>query len=55
MTFFRAVDAAKPSPEELMRRLSIKDRKSLEYVRASEAAVIETIDQAARRRSAQLH
>ncbi|MGH8636091.1 MAG: hypothetical protein ACREUZ_03050, partial [Burkholderiales bacterium] len=54
MAFFRAVDAAKPEPEALMRRLSTSDRKSLEFVRANEEAVIRTIEQAGRRRTAEL-
>jgi hypothetical protein len=54
MAFFRAVDAAKPDPEALMRRLSTDDRKSLAFVRGNEEAVIRIIEQAGRRRTAQL-
>jgi hypothetical protein len=52
--FFRAVDAAKPEPEALMRRLSTNDRKSLVFVRGNEEAVIRTIEQAGRRRTAEM-
>jgi hypothetical protein len=52
--FFRAVDARKPKLVELMQRLSIYDRKSLGLVRAYELAVIQTIEQARQRRTAQL-
>ena len=54
MAFFRAVDGAKPEPEALMRRLSTDDRKSLAFVRGNEEAVIRTIEQAGRTRTAQL-
>ncbi|MPZ44461.1 MAG: hypothetical protein GEV05_13850 [Betaproteobacteria bacterium] len=54
VAYFRAVDAARPKPEELLQRLLIKDRKSLEFVRANEEAVIRTIEQAGRRRTAEL-
>ena len=53
-TYFRAIDAAKPTPEELMRKLSTSDRKSLEFVRANEDAVIRTIERAGRQRTAEL-
>jgi hypothetical protein len=54
VSYFRAIDSAKPAPEELLQRLSISDRKSLEFVRAYEEAVIRTIDQAGRGRAAGL-
>jgi hypothetical protein len=54
MTFLRAVDAAKPEPEALMRRLSTNDRKSLAFVRANEEAVIGIVEHSARRRTAAL-
>jgi hypothetical protein len=40
---FRQIDERKPSPAEVMKRNRIKDEKSVEYVRAYETAVIETI------------
>jgi hypothetical protein len=52
--FFRAVDAVRPKPEQLMQRLSIGERKSLQFVRANEEAVILTIERTARGRTAEL-
>jgi hypothetical protein len=37
-----------------MRKLSTSDRKSLEFVRANEDAVIRTIERAGRQRTAEL-
>jgi hypothetical protein len=54
VSYFRAIDAAKPTPQELMRKLSTSDRKSLEFVRANEEAVIRTIERAGRQRTAEL-
>jgi len=42
VAFFRRVDAAKPTPASVMKRHGIKDDKSVAFVRAYEAAVIET-------------
>ena len=41
--FFRRVDALKPTPEAVMQRYGISDQESVEFVRAYETAVIETI------------
>jgi hypothetical protein len=43
MEVFRQVDERKPSPAEVMKRSRIKDEKSVEFVRAYETVVIETI------------
>ena len=48
--FFRYVDRRKPSADELMRRYRIAERKSVQFVRSYEAAVIETIEQVLRER-----
>ena len=50
--FFRAVDAAKPTPESLMRALGTDDEKSLAVVRAKEEAVLDTIRRQLRTRTA---
>jgi hypothetical protein len=41
--FFKRVDRAKPARAALMQRLKLKDENSVEFVRAYEAAVVETI------------
>lgn len=51
LAFFRTVDAAKPTPEELLQRRSLDDRKSLAFVRANEDAVIRTVEQTRRGRT----
>ncbi len=44
MAFFKRVDAIKPSPREVMKKHRITSDQGLEYVRAYEAAVVETIE-----------
>lgn len=41
--FFRQVDAKKPTAASIMKKLNIKTEKSVEFVRAYEAAVLDTI------------
>jgi hypothetical protein len=43
VTFFKQIDARKPAPEEVMKRRGLRDEKSVAFIRAYEAAVIETI------------
>jgi hypothetical protein len=43
VAFFRDVDAAKPTPDEVVARYGLKDRTGLAFVRANEAALAETI------------
>ena len=44
VAFFRQVDRAKPSRAVVIKRLKVKDDKNLEFIRAYEAAVLETIE-----------
>lgn len=44
MAFFRRVDAVKPSPQEVMKRRRLASDHGIEFVRAYEAAVVETIE-----------
>ena len=44
VAFFRRVDAAKPTPASVMKRHGIKDEKSVDFIRAYEAAVLETAE-----------
>lgn len=44
VAFFKRVDAIKPSPREVMKRHRIVSDQGLAYVRAYEAAVVETIE-----------
>ncbi len=46
VAFFRHVDKIKPSREAVMQRHRIADEKSVEFIRAYEAAMIETIREA---------
>ena len=46
VAFFRRVDQIKPSGASVMRRYRIADEHSIEFVRAYEAAVVETIEKA---------
>jgi len=46
VAFFKRVDAMKPSPFEVMKRLRISSEKSVEFVRAYEAEILKTIEQA---------
>jgi len=46
VAFFRRVDAIKPSPREVMKKHRIASDRGLNYVRAYEAAIVETIEQA---------
>jgi hypothetical protein len=46
VAFFRQVDRAKPSPAAVMKRYGLKNDKSVEFLRAYEAAVLETIEKA---------
>jgi hypothetical protein len=41
VAFFRTVDARKPTPEQLLQRHGISDKKSLAFVRASEQAILD--------------
>jgi len=41
--FFRRVDALKPSRASILKQLRLKSEESLEFIRAHEAAVLETI------------
>jgi hypothetical protein len=41
--FFKTVDARKPAPEQVMKRQGLRDEKNLAFIRAYEAAVIDTI------------
>jgi hypothetical protein len=43
VAFFRALDGRKPSPEEVMKRLSLPGRENVDYVRGYERAIIEVI------------
>ncbi|RPI42158.1 MAG: hypothetical protein EHM59_18500 [Betaproteobacteria bacterium] len=51
MEFFRHVDRVKPSADDIMKRHRITEQKSVAFVRAYEAALIETIDQVWAQRS----
>jgi hypothetical protein len=44
MAFFKAVDAAAPRPAEILKRHKIKAEKSVEFVRAYEAEVVQAIE-----------
>jgi hypothetical protein len=44
VAFFRAVDAAKPAPEAVVARYGLRAAAGLDFVRANEAAVVETIE-----------
>jgi hypothetical protein len=46
VAFFRRVDATKPTRASVMKRLKLKTEKSSEFLRAYEAAVLETIEKA---------
>jgi len=46
VAFFRQVDLLKPSAADVMKRHGIANEKSVEFVRANEAAVVETIRKA---------
>ncbi len=52
--FFRGVDARKPQAEQLMQSLGLRERKSLEFVRAYEQATLETIARSLGTRTAAL-
>lgn len=43
LAFFKAVDRAKPSPREVMKRHKIRSEESVEFLRAYEAAVMATV------------
>lgn len=43
VAFFRRIDALKPSRASVMKRLGLQSEKSVEFIRAYEAAVLETI------------
>jgi len=43
VAFFKEVDAARPGPAAVVARYGIKDPTGLEFLRANEAAVVETI------------
>jgi hypothetical protein len=42
VAFFRAVDAARPKPEEVMRARGLTSAESVDYLRAHEGSVVET-------------
>jgi len=44
MAFFKRVDAAKPTPREVMKRLRLKSETGVEFLRAYEAEVVKTIE-----------
>ena len=44
VAFFREVDAKRPSPAAVMKRYGLKSDRGVEFVRANEAAVVETIE-----------
>ena len=44
VAFFREVDAKRPSPAAVMKRYGLKSDRGVEFVRANEAAVLETIE-----------
>jgi len=44
VAFFRQVDRAKPPRAAVVKRLKLKDDKGLDFIRAYEAAVLETIE-----------
>ena len=44
VSFFRQVDRMKPSPASVMKRHDLKSEKTVEFIRAYEAAVLETIE-----------
>jgi hypothetical protein len=46
VAFFRQVDRDKPTPAAVMKRYGLKSDKSVEFIRAYEAAVLETIEKA---------
>jgi len=52
LAFFRHADQIKPTPEAVMKRHGIAREKSVEFIRAYEAAVAETIRKALSERSA---
>jgi hypothetical protein len=43
VTFFKMIDARRPAPEQVMKRKGLRDEKSVAFIRAYEAAVIETV------------
>jgi hypothetical protein len=47
--FFRRVDAAKPSPTEVLKKHDIANKDSLDFIRAYEAEVMRTIESAHKR------
>ena len=49
VAFFKQVDAAKPTPAEIMAKHRIPAESSVEFVRAYEAAIVETIERLVRR------
>jgi len=42
VAFFREVEHARPTPDEVMRRQALSSRESVDYLRAYEGAVVET-------------
>ena len=46
LAFFKRVDRVKPTPAAVMKRYGVASEKSVEFIRAYEAAVIETIKDA---------
>ena len=44
VAFFRQVDAKKPSPASVMKRHGLKSDRGVDFIRANEAAVVETIE-----------
>src|SRR5687768_13993420 len=44
MAFFKRVDAAKPTPREVMKRLRLKSETGVEFLRAYEVEVVRTIE-----------
>ena len=44
VAFFKSVDQRKPTPAQLKKQLRINDEKSVEFVRAYEAAIVRTIE-----------
>lgn len=43
VSFFKEVDARKPAPEQVMKQRRLRDERSVAFIRAYEAAVIETV------------
>lgn len=52
VALFREVDAARPTSDEVMRRHALKSTESVDYLRAHEASVVDTVRESMRARCA---